>query len=167
MKVKYGKDVVVAFGAANFAVNSKGCKSAPKKKVRRQLEMHGIRVDLVDEMRTSKCCLKCALFSGVAAEKKLAVIGTHVRNDETGEYVVQKRESWHVVKCTNCGHYYQRDRSAAQTILFLQHCEVEFARRPWVFIRGIWWSRLKKKASVEEEPFLKKCQKMHKNLFPM
>ena len=51
---------LVAFGAANACSTGFGYAPAPQERLRRRLEkIHGARVFLVDEFRTSQVCCKC------------------------------------------------------------------------------------------------------------
>ena len=51
---------LVAFGAANACSTGFGYAPAPQERLRRRLEkIHGARVFLIDEFRTSQLCCKC------------------------------------------------------------------------------------------------------------
>ena len=50
---------LVAFGAASSCSTCFGYAPAPQKRLRRRLELHGARVSLIDEFRTSQMCSCC------------------------------------------------------------------------------------------------------------
>ena len=50
---------LVAFGAASSCSTGFGYAPAPQRRLRKRLELHGARVSLVDEYRTSQCCSRC------------------------------------------------------------------------------------------------------------
>lgn len=55
------RPVLVAFGAANACSTGFGYAPAPQSRLRRRLEnIHGARVSLIDEFRTSRACSACS-----------------------------------------------------------------------------------------------------------
>lgn len=121
---------LVAFGAANACSTGFGYAPAPQERLRRRLaKLHGARVFLVDEYRTSQLCCKCS--------RRLEAVT--VRNWRRGE---MKRVQPHGLRrCSSCHNekgaplYCHRDVNAAWNMLHIFLAEAETGRRPEAFRR--------------------------------
>ena len=123
-------DVLVAFGAANACSTRFGYAAAPQERLRRRLaKLHGARVFLVDEFRTSQMCCRC--------HNRLDKVT--VQNMVKGQL---KRVQPHGLRrCPTCHNekdaplYCHRDVNAARNILNCFLAEAAGGQRPKAFSR--------------------------------
>ena len=125
---------LVAFGGANSCSTGFGHAPAPQGRLRRRLgQVHGARVCLVDEYRTSQACCRChgQLEHAVA---------TAVAPD-TGE-TKHRKPLHHVLFCKTCKNsrgakqFYHRDYNAAKNILACYLAEAGGVERPKALCRS-------------------------------
>ena len=124
------RGTLVAFGAANACSTGFGYAPAPQERLRRRLErIHGARVFLIDEFRTSQLCWKChQQLDKVTVQR--CVKGTLKRFQPHG-----------LRRCTTCHNekgaplYCHRDVNAAQNILTCFLSKATTGQRPEAFSR--------------------------------
>ena len=119
----------VAFGAANACSTGFGYAPAPQERLRRRLEkIHGARVFLVDEFRTSQLCCKCyQQLDKVTVQQRAR--GKLRRFQPHGlRRCVSQREKGAPLYC-------HRDVNAAQNILTCFLSNATLGQRPEVFSR--------------------------------
>ena len=123
-------DTLVAFGAANACSTGFGYAPAPQERLRRRLEkVHGARVFLIDEFRTSQLCCKCC--------KQLDKVT--VRNWVHGK--LKPLQPHGLRRCPTCHNekgaplHCHRDLNAARNILDCFLSEATTGERPEAFSR--------------------------------
>ena len=121
---------LVAFGAANTCSTGFGYAPAPQERLRRRLErIHGARVFLIDEFRTSQRCCKCHQQLDKVTVPKF-VKGRLKRFQPHG-----------LRRCATCHNekgaplYCHRDVNAAQNILTCFLSKATTGQRPEAFSR--------------------------------
>lgn len=138
------RDVLVAFGAASSCSTGFGHAPAPQSRLRFRLEkIHGAKISLVDEYRTSQCCSRCHT-------QLEEVYSTHY--DQLG--VGRSEKVWGVRHCRHCKNdknaplYVHRDVNAAKNIMSCYLSEAQSGQRPSAFSRnGVSTTRSKKPRS--------------------
>ena len=121
---------LVAFGAANACSTGFGYAPAPQERLRRRLEkIHGARVFLVDEFRTSQVCCKChGQLGEVTLPRCVRGKVTHFR-----PHGLRRCATCHTEK--GAPLYCHRDLNAAENILTCFLSKAASDRRPEAFSR--------------------------------
>jgi hypothetical protein len=138
---KSPQTVLVAFGSANSCSTGFGYAPAPQGRLRRRLaRIHGARVCLIDEFRTSRCCSNNVCHRDLQHAYANALCADGLR----------RRVKLHaVLYCDSClnpkGHrlHWHRDFNAAKNIMTCFFAEAANEPRPDAFNRSV-QSSLKK-----------------------
>lgn len=124
------RGTLVAFGAANACSTGFGYAPAPQERLRRRLEkIHGARVFLVDEFRTSQLCCKCH------QQLEKVTVQQRVRGK------LRRFQPHGLRRCATCHNekgaplYCHRDVNAAKNILACFLSKATLGQRPEVFTR--------------------------------